>query len=492
MNETAEINKIEYYKKTGSAWNKLLPTLAYTYYEDGNIETIKQDNVLMVEYYYDDFNQLIREDNKYLNNGNGYTITYSYDSVWKDMMTSIDGESITRDAIGNPTNYPNVAATLIWSQGNKLSSLYYPEASSWIQISFLYNENGLRTQQNMYASNTNYIKYFWLNNILQSEYSSLGYEIVYCYDANGSLIGFTYETGTTRTFYRYAMNLQGDVIALLDENYNVVVKYTYDTWGQVLCVTDSSGTLITDTTHIGHRNPIRYRGYYYDIETGLYYLQSRYYDPEVGRFISADSYISTGQGVLGHNMFAYCGNNPVMGYDPFGHFSWGDFLDIGTTIISGVYSFAVGLGTFSSSLATTGRPGLSIVKGVAKGATTYEAINNAVNAVYYNYFSEPNNDLDQDVGKSSYVDGYVNRWERLDYAKYMTGADKYNKDAWLYYSEYSLHMWGWYFTGWSSGKDIPIISGWAESFRHAGITPGKNDDRPKVYIPVIIWGCLGV
>ena len=257
-------------------------------------------------------------------------------------------------------------------------------------------------------------------------------------------------------------------------------------------VTNASGTLITDTTHIGHRNPIRYRGYYYDVETGFYYLQSRYYDPYAGRFLSTDSYISTGQGVLGHNMFAYCGNNPVMGYDPFGHFSWGDFLDIGTTIISGVYSFAVGLGTFSSSLATTGRPGLSIVKGVAKGATTYGAINNAVNAVYYNYFSEPNNDLDQDVGKSSYVDGYVNRWERLDYAKYMTEADKYNKDAWLYYSEYSLHMWGWYFTGWSSGKDIPIISGWAESFRHAGITPGKNDDRPEVYIPVIIWGCLGV
>ena len=86
------------------------------------------------------------------------------------------------------------------------------------------------------------------------------------------------------------MNAQGDVIALLDENYNIVVKYTYDTWGKVLSVTNASGTLITDTTHIGHRNPIRYRGYYYDIETELYYLQSRYYDPEVGRFISCDAF----------------------------------------------------------------------------------------------------------------------------------------------------------------------------------------------------------
>jgi RHS repeat-associated protein len=122
----------------------------------------------------------------------------------------------------------------------------------------------------------------------------LGYEIVYCYDANGSLIGFTYETATTRVFYRYVLNAQGDVIALLDENYNIVVKYTYDTWGKVLSVTNASGTLITDTTHIGHRNPIRYRGYYYDVETELYYLQSRYYDPEVGRFISADAFAVLG------------------------------------------------------------------------------------------------------------------------------------------------------------------------------------------------------
>ena len=109
------------------------------------------------------------------------------------------------------------------------------------------------------------------------------------------------------------MNLQGDVIALLDENYDVVVKYTYDTWGKVLSVTDANGTLITDTNHIGHRNPIRYRGYYYDIETGLYYLQSRYYDPEVGRFINCDSQLNND--ITGNNLFIYCGNNPVMRSD---------------------------------------------------------------------------------------------------------------------------------------------------------------------------------
>ncbi len=119
------------------------------------------------------------------------------------------------------------------------------------------------------------------------------------------------------------MNLQGDVIALLDENYDVVVKYTYDTWGKVLSVTDANSTLITDTNHIGHRNPIRYRGYYYDIETGLYYLQSRYYDPEVGRFISSDAFAvlgATPMDVTDKNLFAYCDNNPVMRIDNGGEF----------------------------------------------------------------------------------------------------------------------------------------------------------------------------
>ena len=116
------------------------------------------------------------------------------------------------------------------------------------------------------------------------------------------------------------MNAQGDVIALLDENYNIVVKYTYDTWGKVLSVTNASGTLITDTTHIGHRNPIRYRGYYYDIETGLYYVSSRYYDPEIARWLNADNQIAgVGGEVLGYNMFAYCMNNPVNMSDPTGN-----------------------------------------------------------------------------------------------------------------------------------------------------------------------------
>ena len=206
---------------------------------------------------------------------------------------------------------------------------------------FSYNEEGLRTNKGSYRGSIEGTSYFWLGNVLQSEYSSLGYEIVYCYDAKGILIGFTYETASSKVFYRYVKNAQGDVIALLDENYNVVVKYTYDTWGKVLSVTNASGTLITDTTHIGHRNPIRYRGYYYDVETGLYYLQSRYYDPEVGRFISGDSRLNND--ITGSNTFIYCGNNPVSRVDAQGE-GWhiligaaiGSLVGFGSQIITNV------------------------------------------------------------------------------------------------------------------------------------------------------------
>lgn len=114
------------------------------------------------------------------------------------------------------------------------------------------------------------------------------------------------------TRYYYVTNLQGDVIAILDSTGATVVQYTYDAWGKVLSITGS----MADT--IGVINPLLYRGYIYDHDTGLYYLQSRYYNPTIERFINADAFVSTGQGLIGNNMFAYCGNNPIMYADPTG------------------------------------------------------------------------------------------------------------------------------------------------------------------------------
>ncbi len=131
------------------------------------------------------------------------------------------------------------------------------------------------------------------------------------------------------THYYYAKNLQGDVVAIYRSDYTeakgyyptLVASYEYDPWGKVTSVKGSSGAILSleaYPNHIAHVNPIRYRGYYYDIETGFYYLQSRYYDPAISRFINADSYGSTGQGFLGTNMFAYCLNNPIIYVDSEG------------------------------------------------------------------------------------------------------------------------------------------------------------------------------
>ena len=123
------------------------------------------------------------------------------------------------------------------------------------------------------------------------------------------------------TVYYYAKNLQGDVIAILNSSMNVVAKYTYDSWGKLISIKDNNGNDITNSTStIGYINPIRYRSYYYDNETGLYYLKSRYYDPEIDRFINADRYVSAGQAISGFNMYVYCNNNPISNFDPNGKF----------------------------------------------------------------------------------------------------------------------------------------------------------------------------
>lgn len=130
------------------------------------------------------------------------------------------------------------------------------------------------------------------------------------YDENGLLLGFSYNGAK----YYYIRNLQSDIIGILDNSGNQVVSYMYDSWGKLLSIEGSA----KDT--IGVLNPFRYRGYYYDTETGFYYLNSRYYDPVVGRYINADGFVSTNQGISEHNMFAYCANNPIMRADPSGCF----------------------------------------------------------------------------------------------------------------------------------------------------------------------------
>jgi len=133
--------------------------------------------------------------------------------------------------------------------------------------------------------------------------------LTFTYDVDGRPVAVTYN-GTT---YFYATNIQGDVLAIMDADEYTVVAYTYDAWGNLFSLTGSMASTL------GALNPLRYRSYVYDTETGFYYLQSRYYNPEIGRFLNADGFVTTGRGFTGNNMFAYCGNNPVLYYDPSGN-----------------------------------------------------------------------------------------------------------------------------------------------------------------------------
>ena len=140
--------------------------------------------------------------------------------------------------------------------------------------------------------------------------------IEFLYD-NSGVAGIVYNSGT----YLYRKDGQGNIVALIDSNGNVVVEYKYDAWGNH-AVLDANGADITSTTHIGNLNPFRYRGYYYDTETGLYYLKSRYYDPETGRFITIDDIqiLSISKEVInGLNLYCYCNNNPVNDKDESGY-----------------------------------------------------------------------------------------------------------------------------------------------------------------------------
>ena len=133
--------------------------------------------------------------------------------------------------------------------------------------------------------------------------------IVFLYDEKANKYGFDYNG----TKYYYIFNVQGDVIGILNQAGQKIVSYTYDAWGKVLSVDGS------EASTIGQINPIRYRGYYYDTETGFYYLQSRYYDPTTRRFLNIDDYVDPNKGIDGLNLFVYSKNNLINFVDPNGH-----------------------------------------------------------------------------------------------------------------------------------------------------------------------------
>ena len=202
-------------------------------------------------------------------------------------------------------------------------------------MSFTYNDEGLRTSKTVNGATTTYL---YDGTRLIAEYAPT-YTCVYIYDEAGAIIGARYistaENSTWQTYF-FEKNLQGDVIAVYSDTGTKLISYRYDAWGN-RTTTYSNGGAST----LAANNRITYRGYYYDSDLGMYYLQSRYYDAKICRFINADVFISTGQGLTGNNMFAYCGNNPVNRVDPNGE-SW-KFLDIVVAVVVGAVVVVAGV-----------------------------------------------------------------------------------------------------------------------------------------------------
>ena len=242
------------------------------------------------EYSYDTAGNLITK----TDGGTSHSYTYG-NGAWRDLLTAYDGKSITYSG-GNPTKYYN-GSTFTWTQGRKLATAKVGNTN----ISYTYDMAGVRSSKTVGST-----KYdFTTLSGLVIRQTGGGKTIDFVYDENNQPLAMKYNN----TLYYYVLNAQGDVVRIVNSSRSVVASYTYDPCGKLL---SSSGTL-------ADINPLRYRGYYYDSETGFYYLQSRYYDPEIGRFINADSYASTdATGLLSTNMFAYCENDPVNKSDPTG------------------------------------------------------------------------------------------------------------------------------------------------------------------------------
>ena len=365
----------------------------YKYDSMGNITEIRENGELYAKYTYDTIGRLVREDNKkrgktvtftYDANGNilcrkeyAFTLTdnldelvsttfaYTYDG---DKLLSYNGKVCEYDIVGNPTTYRDKTAT--WANGRQLTS--------FDGNTFTYDNLGRRISKKIPkddgTTETITFTYDASGNLIRQSNG-----ISFIYDASG-VCGLTYSDAT----YFYRKDILGNIVALLDANGEIVAKYTYDAWGK--CQTT---VVNSNAVEIANLNPFRYRGYYYDVETELYFLKTRYYDPEIGRFITIDdiSYLDP-EAINGLNLYAYCRNNPVMGYDPNGTFDLWEFFRGAGNIVTGV--LAIGAGAI---VLIGGAPiGMLIIAGITVGAGVLTLNNGIADTVSsftgYNYMSD--------------------------------------------------------------------------------------------------------
>ena len=365
-------------------------------------------------YAYDNLNQLIRENNA----TNNKTTTFSYDELgnitskteyayttgdlgtvnktilygysndgkqgWNNLLTSVDlngdgvvttNEQITYDEIGNPTSY--LGNSLAWD-GRQLTS--------YNGISYSYDADGIRASKTVGNTKTEYyyvgdvIHYQVSTNITTGEKVN---ELYFLYDSYGHLTSIRLVTDEYTHAYYVTTNMQGDVLGIYTAGGDLITAYDYDAWGNC-----TATNYLPEYSLIGEINPIRYRGYYYDVETGFYYVSSRYYDPEIGRFISPDTtdvLTATPMALTDKNLYAYCDNNPVMREDKGGQF-WniiagaviGGGLELAGQLLSGKSLSEVNWAKVGVS-AVSG--GLTAAVGPVAGCLIYGATDVAMDAL---------------------------------------------------------------------------------------------------------------
>ena len=378
---------------------------SYNYDANGNITEIYRNNVLKSSYTYDELGQLTRENNA----DSGKTTVYDYDGygnitgkrvynyttsqslsglsytavnytygfntgywsgLWGDLLTSYNGQQISYDEVGNPVEIGS-DISLSWTQGRLLSSY---EETDGEEVHYKYNADGIRTSKTVAGKEHRYT----LNGtqVLSEEWTvgTVQHLMIYVYDAEGSPVGFRYRNSTYYSGifdnYIYGKNVQGDIIYIFTRSGDKVAEFTYDAWGKPVTAQYYNSSNNPGVTY----SPFRYRGYWYDEETGFYYVSSRYYDPEIGRWINADSVIAgVGGSIQGYNMFAYCFNNPVNMSDSSGH--WPQWMKdaanwVNNNIIQPVANF------FSPSTNTiSGRFQEGILRGSGSLTGGYSEIN---------------------------------------------------------------------------------------------------------------------
>lgn len=328
-----------------------------SYNEEDNILKKSYDNGLLFQNEYDDEGNIVSdENNEYSYNDIGELVSskgninsfYSYDTrgnmlskevngektlysyennKWQDQLTAVNDVELKYDSNGNLTEYGDVKYT--WTHGKWLSTVDDGENT----YSYKYNSTGIRTSKTINDKTT--------------FFNTFNGKILAQYDSNyldstqvENTIYFQYNNDTPVGFvlndvqYFYLTNLNGDVVGITDNNGKLIAEYTYDEWGKLLSITTAEENN-EEQLYVAEKNPLRYRGYYYDNETGMYYLQSRYYDPELCRFISADSfnYIKS-TSAISLNAYAYCANNPLKYIDPLGTKKTNNVLEVVFNVIS--------------------------------------------------------------------------------------------------------------------------------------------------------------